>query len=109
MFVFFSRIVLIEIHFFRPYSCAKCSTTFRTQLQLRKHAKSQHPTHKRQRTGRKYPAIVLSEEQTTALATQNAEMAGTVSEQVLIASAIETVEMSKIANAEVSAIMCFVL
>ncbi|XP_034241174.1 zinc finger protein 236-like [Thrips palmi] len=85
----------------KPYSCAKCSATFRTQMQLRKHAKSHDSSSsRRQRTGRKFPAIIFSEEQTTALATQDAETAGTVSEQMLIASAIETVEMSKIANNE---------
>lgn len=85
----------------KPYPCSKCSTSFRTQIQLRKHAKSHDPAYsKRQRTGKKFPAIIFSEEQTAALANENAETAGTVSEQMLIASAIESVEMSKIADAE---------
>ncbi|KAK3919206.1 Zinc finger protein 236 [Frankliniella fusca] len=74
----------------RPFSCAKCSSAFRTQLQLRKHTKIHDPTLvKSQRISKKVPAIIFSEEQTSALANQDVDMAGSVSEKMLIASAIE--------------------
>ncbi|XP_026284873.1 zinc finger protein 236 [Frankliniella occidentalis] len=74
----------------RPFSCSKCSVAFRTQLQLRKHLKVHEPIVVRsQRISKKIPAIIFSEEQTSALANQDVDMAGSVSEKMLIASAIE--------------------
>lgn len=70
----------------KPYTCSKCSAMFRTELQLQKHSKKHSDS---LRISKKFPAIIFSEEQTSALASQSVEMASSVSEQMLIASAIE--------------------
>lgn len=83
--------------YFRSFPCSKCSLTFQTHHQLRKHSKSHDPaTAKHQNNSKKVPAIILSEEQTSALANQSVDTANTVSEKMLIASAIELIENTEV-------------